>query len=120
MTKKFFLLGIALLFLLVTASYICAAGVDLAWDPPDPESGGPVEGYYLFWKATGGSYSDANRMDVSGTSATVSGLDEAMEYNFIVKAYNGGGANIGPASNEIAWSYSDNTPPLPPEGVSAQ
>ena len=118
MIKKILTSGMGFLFFLLTATFIHAEGVDLAWDPP--VEGGPVEGYYLYWKASGGSYSDANRMDVSGTSATVSGLDGSTEYNFIVKAYNGGGANIGPASNEITWSYSDTTPPLAPTGVSAE
>ena len=119
MAKKIFTLGVGLFFLLVTAPYIYGAGVDLAWDAPT--EGGPVEGYYLYWKTSGGSYSDGNRLNVVGkTSETVSGLSESEEYDFIVKAYNGDGANLSPASNEITWSYTDTTPPLPPEGVSVE
>ena len=119
MIKKLFSYMVMLSFLLVTASYIHAAGVTLAWDPPDAESGGPVEGYMLYWGTISGIY--PNSKDVGNmTQDTVSGLDEESQYYFIVKAYNGGGSNIGPASNEISWSYSDTTPPLPPDGVEAQ
>ena len=119
MIKKILTYGAGLLFLLVTASYIHAAGVTLAWDPPEEGSGGPVEGYMLYWGTISGIY--PNSKDVGNVNQeTISGLDEDSPYFFVVKAYNGGGTNIGPPSNEISWSYSDTTPPLPPEGVEAQ
>ena len=69
MTKKIFSFGIGLLFLLITAPYIYGAGVDLAWNAPT--EGGPVEGYYLYWKTSSGSYSDANRIAAGCTKAEV-------------------------------------------------
>jgi hypothetical protein len=114
MNKKLFSIGLVMLMFFAAVPFINAAGVDLAWDAPS--EGGTVEGYKLFWKTTGGSYSDTNSMNVVGkTSETVSGLDETKEYSFIVKAYNAAG--VSPASNEIAWSYSDATPPLQVQGI---
>lgn len=121
MKKKIFCFGIALLFFMAFASYIHAAGVTLAWDKPT--DGGPVEGYKLYWRTSSGSYNDANSITIAGedsTSETVSGLDENETYYFIVRAYNNGGANLSDPSNVVEWSSSDTTPPLPPEGVSAE
>jgi len=104
------------MMLFTAVPFIHAAGVDLAWDAP--MSGGAVAGYKVYWKAAGGSYSDANSMGVVGkTNCTVSGLDEAKQYYFVVKAYNDAG--LSPASNEVSWSYSDSTPPSQVQGVKA-
>jgi hypothetical protein len=116
MNRKKFIMATMAMFFWGIISFAHAAGVDMAWDAP--KSGGPVEGYYIYWKVADGSYSDANKMTVNGkTSETVSSLDESKTYKFIVKAYNSAG--VGPASNEVAWSYSDTTPPFQVQGVKA-
>jgi len=116
MIRRLIFIGTAILIFFVAVPFIHAAGVDLAWDAPS--SGGTVAGYKVYWKAAGGSYSDANSMAVVGkTSCTVSGLDEAKQYYFIVKAYNDAG--MSPPSNEVTWSYSDATPPAQVQGIQA-
>jgi len=116
MNRKLIFIGTAILIFFMAVPYIHAAGVDLAWDAPS--TGGPLTGYKVYWKAAGGSYSDENSLGVVGKiSCTVSGLDETKQYYFIVKAYNDAG--MGPASNEVAWSYSDSTPPIQVQGVRA-
>jgi len=115
MNAKKFIMAMIVMFFLGITPFVYAAGVDLAWDAP--KDGGPVEGYHIYWKVVDGSYSDANSINVGGkTSETVSELDESKSYKFIVKAYNSAG--VGPASNEVVWSYSDATPPLQVHGVS--
>jgi len=121
MGKKIFALGIGLLSIIAIISYVHAASVTLAW--VKPADGGPVEGYKLYWSTVNGSYSDDNSMTVVGedsTSETVYDLDENETYYFIVRAYNDGGANLSPASNEIEWAYSDNTAPSAPDGVAVE
>ena len=114
--NKRLIISISILIFFAVVPFIHAAGVDLAWDAPG--GGGAVTGYKVYWKAAGGSYSDANSMSVVGkTSCTVSGLDETRQYYFVVKAYNDAG--MSPASNEVAWSYSDATPPIQVSGVKA-
>lgn len=115
MKSVLIVVGAAVLMFFTGVTFIHAAGVDLAWDAPT--AGGAVAGYKVYWKASGGGYSDANSMSVAGTSCTVSGLDETRQYYFIVKAYNDAG--MSPASNEVAWSYSDATPPVQVQGVQA-
>jgi len=115
MIRKLIFIAVSVLILFAAVPFIYAAGVDLAWDAP--ASGGAVEGYKIYWKAAGGSYSDANSMSVTGKSCTVSGLDEAKQYYFVVKAYNAAG--LSPSSNEVTWSYSDSTPPVQVQGVQA-
>jgi len=116
MNRRLIFIGTAILMFFAFVPFIHAAGVDLAWDAPT--AGGAVAGYKVYWKAAGGSYSDANSMSVIGNrSCTVSGLDETRQYYFIVKAYNDAG--MSPASNEVTWSYSDATPPIQVKGVQA-
>jgi hypothetical protein len=112
--KNIFLTGIAGLAFFTASPLGYAAGADLAWDAPT--GGGAVQGYKIYWKASGGRYSDENSMDAGNrTRETVSGLDENKLYYFIVKAYNNAG--LSPASNEVVWSYSDTTPPMQVTGV---
>jgi hypothetical protein len=97
MIKKIIVISAGFFILLITATYIHAASVDLAWDPPG--DGGPVVGYMVYWSITSGSYDEVDSVEVVGeTSATVTELDESKDHYFIVKAYNSAG--IGPASNE--------------------
>jgi hypothetical protein len=116
MSKKIFSMSVFAVLFFAAVPFVYAAGVDLAWDAPT--DGGTVEGYRIYWKTADGSYNDTNSKSVVGkTSETVSSLDETKTYNFIVKAYNAAG--VSPSSNEVEWSYSDATPPLQVQGVSA-
>jgi len=116
MNRRLCFIGAVIFMVFAMVPSIHAAGVDLAWDAPT--SGGAVAGYKVYWKVAGGGYSDSNSMSLVGkTSCTVSGLDETKQYYFIVKAYNDAG--VGPASNEVTWSYSDSTPPIQVQGVKA-
>jgi hypothetical protein len=101
MVRKICLSSFVIFFLFLFSTYTHAAEVDLTWAPPT--SGGPADGYIVYWSTTTGIYSDVYSMNVVGDiSTTISGLDSAMTYYFIVRAYNTAG--VGPGSNEVSWS----------------
>jgi hypothetical protein len=101
MVRKICLPALVIFFLFLFSTYTHAAEVDLTWDPPT--SGGTADGYIVYWSTSSGIYSDFYSITVVGdTSTTVSGLDAAMTYYFIVRAYNAAG--VGPGSNEVSWS----------------
>ena len=115
MNRRLIAIGTAVFLFFAAVTFLHGADVDLAWD--SPSEGGAVEGYKIYWKEAGGSYNDTDSMRVNGaTSGTVSGLDESNTYYFIVEAYNAAG--FSPPSNEVVCSYSDTTPPNPPQDVS--
>lgn len=89
-----------------------ALGASLVWGPV---SG--AQGYRVYWGTTPGSY--PNSRDVgSATKCDLSSLPLAdnTTYYVTVTAYNSAGES-GYAS-PLSYSTGDNTPPLPPQGVS--
>jgi hypothetical protein len=100
--KKFLFIISGIVLSSLVSSYSFAEDVSLSWDVPT--SGGVVDGYIVYWSTISGSYNDIDNMDATGTSLTITDLDAAYEYFFIVKAYNAAGE--GPPSNEICWSKS--------------
>lgn len=68
--------------------------VSLSWDPPTDNGGETVTGYTVKWGTTpGGPY--PNTENVSGTTASVTGLTNGIAHYFVVSATNanGEGAN---------------------------
>jgi hypothetical protein len=92
---------ICVLFTLLIISYHAyAATAYLYWDPP--ESGGPVDGYMVYWSKDSGIYNETNAMNVEqNTEAEVTWLDDDEVYYFVVKAYNLSG--MSPISNEVVY-----------------
>lgn len=87
-------LAAVLSFLAIRTS---APAVTLAWNP-NPES--DIAGYRLSYGTLSGVYS--NTVETSGTTMTVSSLEEGRTYYFVVKAVNQAGLESDP-SDEIAY-----------------
>ena len=65
--------------------------LDLSWSAPDSNGGSAVTGYKVQWKEAAGSWdtpADVSQTTVAGTSQTVSGLTDGVEYTFRVLAVN--------------------------------
>ena len=75
--------------------------LDLYWEPPASDGGSPVTGYKVQWKEAAGSWDtpeDVAEETVTGTTHTITGLTEGVEYAVRVMASNEVGE--GPASAE--------------------
>ena len=65
--------------------------LDLSWNAPDTDGGAAVTGYRVQWKEATGSWDtpdDVSETAVSGTSHTVTGLTDGVEYTFRIVAVN--------------------------------
>ena len=65
--------------------------LDLSWGAPDSNGGSDVTGYKVQWKEAADSWdtpADVSETTVAGTSHTVSGLTDGVEYTFRVLAVN--------------------------------
>lgn len=113
MLRWAFTLGIFMAtFMLPSISY---AGSNLVWD----ESSGDVSGYRIYYGTSQGSHNQ--NIDVgNATQYSLSSLplNDNTTYYFIVRAYNDAGESGN--SNEISWKAGDNTPPLPPKGITVE
>ena len=65
--------------------------LDVSWDAPESNGGSAVTGYRVEWKAAANSWdtpADVSETTVTGTSHTVTGLTDGVEYTFRVFAVN--------------------------------
>ena len=65
--------------------------LDVSWDAPESNGGSAVTGYRVQWKAAANSWdtpADVSETTVTGTSHTVTGLTDGVEYTFRVFAVN--------------------------------
>ena len=65
--------------------------LDVSWDAPESNGGSAVTGYRVQWKAAADSWdtpADLSETTVTGTSHTVTGLTDGVEYTFRVFAVN--------------------------------
>ena len=65
--------------------------LDVSWDAPDSNGGSAVTGYRVQWKEAADSWdtpADVSETTVTGTSHTVTGLTDGVEYTFRVFAVN--------------------------------
>ena len=65
--------------------------LDVSWDAPESNGGSAVTGYRVQWKAAADSWdtpADVSETTVTGTSHTVTGLTDGVEYTFRVFAVN--------------------------------
>ena len=75
------------------------AGLAVTWDPPASDGGSPVTGYGVQYRAGSGAWRTAN-VNVSGASASISGLDNGTSYQVQVRAENSSTVDDG----EGPWS----------------
>ena len=76
-------------------------GLDLYWEAPASDGGSPITGYKVQWKEAANSWdteADVSEEAVTGTTHTINGLTEGVEYAVRVMATNEVGD--GPASAE--------------------
>ncbi|MBW1767368.1 MAG: fibronectin type III domain-containing protein [Deltaproteobacteria bacterium] len=114
--KNLLIIGLIILALIIPYSVLAAP--KLIWDAP--VEGGAVNAYRVYWRTSGGTYSETNKYD-SGTTEclfSVLPLQEKITYSFIVRAVNEAGESGD--SNEESWTVPDETAPGPVQGVSVE
>ena len=90
--------------------------LDLSWDAPESNGGSAVTGYRVQWKEAADSWdtpADVSETTVTGTSHTVTGLTDGVEYTFRVFAVNTVGDSS--ASDDASGTPRETTAP-PPTG----
>ena len=85
--------------------------LDLYWEAPASNGGSPVTGYKVQWKETAGSWdtpADVSETTVSGTTHTITGLTDGVEYTVRVIASNDVGDGL--PSGEATGTPRETTP----------
>ena len=86
--------------------------LDVSWDAPDSNGGSAVTGYEVQWKESSDSWdtpAEVSETTVTGTSHTVTGLTDGVEYTFRVFAVNSAGD--GSASDDASGTPRETTAP---------
>ena len=86
--------------------------LDAYWEAPSSDGGSAITGYKVQWKETTGSWdvpADVAETTVTGTTCTITGLTDGMEYTVRVIATNDIGD--GPPSDEATGTPRETTPP---------
>ena len=86
--------------------------LNLSWDAPESNGGSAVTGYKVQWKEATDSWdtpADVSETTVTGTSHTVSGLTDGVEYTFRVLAVNS--VEDSTASTEESGTPKETTAP---------
>ena len=86
--------------------------LDASWQAPESNGGSAVTGYKVQWKESTDSWdteADVSEATVTGTTHTITGLTEDVEYAVRVVATNDVGD--GPASTEVKGTPRETTPP---------
>ena len=86
--------------------------LDLSWNAPDNDGGSAITSYKVQWKEEADSWdtpADVSETAVTGTSHTVSGLTDGVEYTFRVVAVNAVGDST--ASSEESGTPRETTAP---------
>ena len=89
-----------------------AQGLDLSWEAPASDGGSPVTGYKVRWKRATGNWdtpADVSEETVSGTTYTINGLTDGVEYAVRVIAVNAVGD--GTPSAEATETPRETVPP---------
>ena len=87
--------------------------LDLYWEAPTSDGGSDVTGYKVQWKETAAGWdtpADVSETTVSGTTHTITGLTDGVEYTVRVIASNDVGD--GPPSSEATGTPRETTPPV--------
>ena len=86
--------------------------LDAYWEAPSSNGGSAITGYKVQWKKTAGSWdvpADVAETTVTGTTCTITGLTDGVEYTVRVIATNDIGD--GPPSDEATGTPGETTPP---------
>ena len=86
--------------------------LDVSWDAPDSNGGSAVTGYKVQWKESSDSWdtpAEVSETTVTGTSHTVTGLTDGVEYTFRVFAVNTVGDSS--ASDDASGTPRETTAP---------
>ena len=86
--------------------------LDVSWEAPASDGGSPVTGYTVQWKQAADSWDtaeDVSEETVTGTTHTITGLTQGVEYNVRVIAVNTVGD--GPSSVEATGTPRETVPP---------
>jgi len=115
MNRKLMILLLALFVFVWLAPTMVMAEPMLSWDA----SSGDVTGYRIYFGQTPGSRANSKTIgNVTQYLLSNLRLEEKKTYYFVARAYNGAGESGD--SNEVSWLVPDMSPPLPPQGVTAQ
>jgi hypothetical protein len=118
MARKIVFLLAGFFLLALTVPRISCAETIIEWDAAT----GEVIGYKIYYGTSSGSYTSSKTVgNVTQYPLSNLSLTEGATYYFVVKAYND--TTESDASNEISYEVSlpiDTTPPLAPQGISAQ
>jgi hypothetical protein len=106
-----FALSRALAIGLFLATVTLAPGITLSWNA-NTESN--IAGYHLYYGTADAPYSST--LDVSGTTATVSGLQNGATYTFAVTAYDTTGAE---SAYSVPASYTEGSSQVIPSAILA-
>ena len=97
---------------LLDVSHHDNGALDAYWEAPSSDGGSAITGYKVQWKETTGSWdvpADVAETTVTGTTCTITGLTDGMEYTVRVIATNDIGD--GPPSDEATGTPRETTPP---------
>ena len=86
--------------------------LDVSWEAPARDGGSAVTGYRVQWKETAGNWdipADVSEETVTGTTHTITGLTDGVEYAVRIIAANDVGE--GPPSDEATGTPRETTPP---------
>ena len=86
--------------------------LDLYWEAPPSNGGSEITGYRVQWKEAAGSWdtaADVSEATVTGTTHTITGLIDGVEYAVRVIGVNDEGD--GPPSDEATGTPRETTPP---------
>ena len=92
--------------------------LDVSWGAPESNGGSSVTGYRVQWRETPGSWdtpADVSETTVTGTSHTVTGLTDGVEYTFRVFAVNTVGDSS--ASDDESGTPRETTAPTVSSGT---
>ena len=87
--------------------------LDVSWEAPARDGGSAITEYRVQWKETAGNWdtpTDVSQETVTGTTHTITGLTDGVEYTVRVIAVNGVGD--GPPSSEATGTPRETTPPV--------
>ena len=90
-----------------------AGALDLYWEAPGSDGGSPITGYKVQWKEAADSWdteADVSEETATGTTYTITGLTDGVEYAVRIIATNDAGD--GPPSDEATGTPRETTPPV--------
>jgi len=115
MQRKIFVFVVGVIILSFLGNGLADAEPLLQWDA-NPDN---ITGYRIYYGTTTGDHPDKIEVgNVTQYPLSSLPLSDSKTYYLVVRAFNTAGESTD--SNEVSWSAGDNTPPLPPQGVTVE